>query len=274
MTAAPAVLDTAAPATAPNALEVRDVAVHFSGLIAIARMSFQVPEGKIVSLIGPNGAGKTTAFNVITGFLKPTGGSVLFHGTDLTRLPPERIAALGVVRTFQRTSIFAGCTVFENVLTGLHRRGRTETWAALLRLPRVRAEEARLRDAVAEILDFVGLSQRAGDPAGGLSYGEQRLLGIAIALAADPRLLLLDEPAAGLNPSETEAFMGVVQRIRRRGVTVLLVEHDMRMVMTISDLVVVLNHGRIIAEGPPDAIRNDPEVIRAYLGQGVKHAQA
>lgn len=255
-------------------LDVRDVAVHFSGLVAIARMNFQVPEGRIVSLIGPNGAGKTTAFNVITGFLKPTGGSVLFQGADLTRLPPDRIAGLGVVRTFQRTSVFAACTVFENVLTGLHRQGRTETWAALLRLPRVRRETRRLHAKVAEILEFVGLSHRADVVASGLSYGEQRLLGIAIALAADPRLLLLDEPAAGLNPSETETFMEIVRRIRDRGVTVLLVEHDMRMVMTISDLIVVLNHGRIIAEGPPEAIRKDPDVIRAYLGQGVKHAQA
>ncbi|WP_051340774.1 ABC transporter ATP-binding protein [Azospirillum halopraeferens] len=275
MSAAPAPVPVSAPASAPApvALDVREVAVHFSGLVAIASMSFRVPEGEIVSLIGPNGAGKTTAFNVITGFLKPTRGTVLCGGSDLTRLTPERIAALGVVRTFQRTSIFAGCTVLENVLTGLHRRGRTETLAALLRLPGVRAETQRLRATAAEILAFVGLAHRDGELAANLSYGEQRLLGIAIALAADPRLLLLDEPAAGLNPSETEAFMGVVRGIRDRGVTVLLVEHDMRMVMTISDRVVVLNHGRIIAEGRPEAVQSDPEVIRAYLGQGVRHAQ-
>ena len=265
-------LDTTAPILAAPILEVREVAVHFSGLIAIASMSFAVPEGEIVSLIGPNGAGKTTAFNVITGFLKPTGGKVLFRGTDLTRLSSNRIAGLGVVRTFQRTSIFAGCTVFDNVLTGMHRQGRAETWGALLRLASVRAETERMRAAVAEILAFVGLSHRAEELAGNLAYGEQRLLGIAIALAADPKLLL-DEPAAGLNPSETEAFMGVVQRIRDRGVTILLVEHDMRMVMTISDRVVVLNHGRIIAEGPPEVIRANPDVIQAYLGQGVKHAK-
>ncbi|ALJ38947.1 ABC transporter ATP-binding protein [Azospirillum brasilense] len=265
--------ESAAPILAAPILEVREVAVHFSGLIAIASMSFAVPEGEIVSLIGPNGAGKTTAFNVITGFLKPTGGKVLFRGTDLTRLSSNRIAGLGVVRTFQRTSIFAGCTVFDNVLTGMHRQGRAETWGALLRLASVRAETERMRAAVAEILAFVGLSHRADELAGNLAYGEQRLLGIAIALAADPKLLLLDEPAAGLNPSETEAFMGVVQRIRDRGVTILLVEHDMRMVMTISDRVVVLNHGRIIAEGPPEVIRANPDVIQAYLGQGVKHAK-
>ncbi|MCW2239379.1 ABC transporter ATP-binding protein [Azospirillum canadense] len=264
----------AATATPPVALEVRDIAVHFSGLVAISRMTFAVPEGSIVSLIGPNGAGKTTAFNVITGFLKPTAGKILYHGTDLTRLSPDRIAALGVVRTFQRTSIFGGCSVLSNVLTGMHQRGRTETWGALLRPRWVGDEDARLEAEAAEILDFVGLQNRADEMAGNLAYGEQRLLGIAIALAAAPKLLLLDEPAAGLNPSETEEFIGVVKRIRDRGVTVLLVEHDMKMVMGISDTVVVLNHGRIIAEGTPETIQHDPDVIRAYLGQGVKHAEA
>lgn len=254
-------------------LDIRNVAVHFSGLVAIANMNFSVPEGRILSLIGPNGAGKTTAFNVITGFLKPTDGKVLYRGHDLARLTPEKIAALGVVRTFQRTSIFGGCTVFENVLTGLHLRGRTEIWGALLGLARMKAEEDALVAQVREILDFVGLAPRAQEMAGTLAYGEQRMLGIAIALAADPKLLLLDEPAAGLNPSETEEFMQTVQRIRDRGVTILLVEHDMRMVMSISDTVVVLNNGVIIAEGPPGKIQNDPEVIRAYLGQGFKRAE-
>ena len=258
--------------TAAALLEVENMAVHFSGLVAIADMNFRVPEGRILSLIGPNGAGKTTAFNVITGFLKPTSGRVLYQGHDLTRLSAERIAGLGVVRTFQRTSIFGGCTVFDNLMIGLHLRGKTETWGALLRFARVNAEEQALADHAHEILDFVGLGSRAEEIAGNLAYGEQRRLGIAIALAANPKLLLLDEPAAGLNPSETEEFMHTVQRIRDRGMTILLVEHDMRLVMSISDTVVVLNNGVIIAEGPPEAVQSDPEVIRAYLGQGFKRA--
>jgi branched-chain amino acid transport system ATP-binding protein len=259
-------------ATAPVALTVRDLAVHIGGLVAIAGISFDVPFGRIVSLIGPNGAGKTTAFNVITGYMKPTRGQVLFRDRDLTCLTPDRIAALGVVRTFQRTSLFAGCNVFDNVLTALHLRGRTGLLGTLLRLPAMRREEAVLRAATGEILDFVGLAHRAGEVAGNLAYGEQRLLGLAVALAASPELLLLDEPAAGLNPSETESFKQLVRRVRERGTTVLLVEHDMQMVMSISDTVFVLNQGSIIAAGPPETVQRDAEVIRAYLGTGKRAA--
>ena len=248
------------------ALEVRDLAVHIGGLVALGGVSFQVPFGAIVSLIGPNGAGKTTAFNVITGFMRPTDGQVFFRGRDLARLTPERIAALGMVRTFQRTSLFTACTVFENVLTALHLRGRTGLVGALLRLPFIQREEAALRGEALEILDFVGLAARAQEIAGNLAYGEQRLLGLAIALAAKPTLLLLDEPAAGLNPSETESFKQLIRRVRERGTTVLLVEHDMQMVMSISDEVLVLNQGRLIAAGSPGEVQRDAEVIRAYLG--------
>jgi branched-chain amino acid transport system ATP-binding protein len=259
-------------AGAAIALDVQNVAKRFGGLVAISDLTFQVPEGSVVSLIGPNGAGKTTAFNIITGFLRPTEGRVLYRGADLTRLSPSRVAAIGVVRTFQRTSIFGACTVFDNVLTGLHLQGLTGVVGALLRPASVRQEEQRLREEAAKILATTGLSRRGEDLACNLAYGEQRLLGVAIALAAAPRILLMDEPAAGLNPSETANMMRLVRHIRDQGVTVLLVEHDMKMVMAISDSVVVLNQGRIIANGPPASIQAHPEVIAAYLGQGRKHA--
>src|SRR5215475_8151156 len=217
-------------------LSVAHVAVHFGGIVA---------------LIGPNGAGKTTAFNVFTGFLKAAAGEVRYRNTLLNGLKPHHIAALGLVRTFQRTSIFERNTVFENVLIGLHRRGRSSLWDTLLALPRERVAEAELADEARNILSVVGLERRAADMAGTLPYGEQRLLGMALALAAKPSMLLLDEPVSGMNASESAKVMRLVQTIRDSGVTILLVEHDMPMVMQVSDRIVVLNYGRIIAEGPP-----------------------
>ena len=181
------------------ALTIDHVCVHFGGLTAIADMSFTVAERELVSLIGPNGAGKTTAFNVVTGFLRPTAGEVKYRGVSLTDLKSHEVANLGLVRTFQKTSVFAANSVFENVLIGLHRHGRSNVWGTLLALPRVRAEERRLREEAWEILDFVGLGRRAGELGGALPYGEQRLLEVAVALAADPSLLLLDEPVSGMN---------------------------------------------------------------------------
>ena len=263
-------ITAASPEGATITLDVEDLAVRIGGLVILERMSLSVPKGKIVSLIGPNGAGKTTAFNIITGYMKPSAGAVRFEGRSLLDMTPEEIAALGLVRTFQRTSIFAGCTVTENILTAMHLRGRAGLFGAIFRTPATLREEISLQAQVNDILHFVGLQDRAGETAGSLAYGEQRLLGLAIALAARPKLLLLDEPAAGLNPSETERFKELVRRIRDDGVTVLLVEHDMHMVMSISDTVFVLNQGRIIASGPPVSIQNNPDVITAYLGTGLK----
>ena len=251
-------------------LSIEHVAVHFGGLVAVSDLNLAVHDGEIVGLIGPNGAGKTTAFNVFTGFLKPTDGEIRYRGTLLNGLKPHEIAGLGLVRTFQRTSIFQNNTVFENVLIGLHRRGRSTVWDTLLGLPRERAAERELADNAHEILRFVGLERLSAELAGALPYGEQRLLGIALALAARPSMLLLDEPVSGMNPNESAKVMKLVETIRASGVTILLVEHDMPMVMQVSDRVVVLNYGRIIAEGPPAVIQRNPDVIRAYLGERKK----
>jgi len=257
------------PATA---LKVEQVAVRFGGLVALSDMNFTVGEGEIVSLIGPNGAGKTTAFNVVTGFLDPTQGAVGYRGTALNGLKPHQIADLGLIRTFQRTSVFPHDTVYDNLLVGLHRQGSVGLFEAILGLPRARSSQRRLRQRAGELIEWVGLERRAHDLAGSLSYGEQRLVGVALALAAEPSMLLLDEPVSGMNASETHTFVELFRNIRDRGVTILLVEHDMPMVMGVSDRIVVLNYGRIIAEGSPDVIRNDQAVIEAYLGQGAKRA--
>jgi branched-chain amino acid transport system ATP-binding protein len=268
-----AVLAHGAAASEP-VLELSGITMKISGLTALNTVSFKVEAGKIVSLIGPNGAGKTTTFNVISGYMRPTAGTVKLFGRDVTGLNPDDIAALGLVRTFQRTSVFNQCTVFDNLLTAFHLQGKSGLLGSLLRTPAFRREEAALRERAAAMLDFLGLRHRADEIAETLSYGEQRLLGVGIGLAAQPRLLLLDEPAAGLNPSETDTFKETIRKISALGVTVLLVEHDMQMVMSISDHIVVLNHGQLIATGLPHEIQQHPEVIRAYLGSGVKRAQA
>jgi branched-chain amino acid transport system ATP-binding protein len=248
-------------------LVVEGLTIRFGGLTAVDGIAFAVRSGEVLSLIGPNGAGKTTAFNAITGYIEPAAGEIRYREARLNGLAPHAIAALGVVRTFQKTSVFTGQTVHDNVAIGLHLRSRQRPLAILLGLPSVAREEKELAREVSQILRFVGLEARAAQIAASLPYGELRLLEVAVALAARPKLLLLDEPVSGMNPVETASFMRLLAEIRGLGITVLLVEHDMKMVMGVSDRIVCLNHGRIIASGTPAEIQRNPEVIRAYLGE-------
>jgi len=242
------------------------IAKRFGGVQALSDVSFHIGRGEIYGLIGPNGAGKTSLFNVLTGIYAPDGGTFTFDGAPLANLKPNQIAERGIARTFQNIRLFANLSALENVMIGRHVRTHATVFGAIFRGPRTRAEEQAIERRAYELLDYVGVQKRANDLAKHLAYGDQRRLEIARALATEPKLLALDEPAAGMNATETATLKGLLQRIRADGTTILLIEHDMKLVMSVCDRVMVLDYGKKIAEGPAALVQKDEKVISAYLG--------
>jgi len=248
-------------------LEVRDLRKEFGGLVALDNVTFKVDEGQIRAIIGPNGAGKTTLYNLISRFYAPTSGEIFYRQKRIDNLAPHRMVKLGIGRTFQNLQIMNNMTVLENVMVGCHCKAKHGILSSAFRLPRFKREEKEVLQRSMEKLSFIGLESLASRPASGLSFGEQRMLEFARALACEPDLLMLDEPASGLNIREIEKMADLIHRIRGSGVTILLIEHDMGLVMNISDMVTVLNYGQKIAEGPPREVQNNSDVISAYLGE-------
>lgn len=247
-------------------LETKELSKKFGGLTAVNNVDFSIEQGKINAIIGPNGAGKSTFFNLISGFHPPSSGKVIFKGNDITNLPSNKIAELGIARTFQTTNLFEQSTVIDNVIVGHRLRTKSNLLDAIFRTKRLKFEENQCREKAEEVIDFVGLNHVTNKLVGSLTQEEKKRTAFALALATDPEIVFLDEPAAGVNPDETEGLAELMQKMVQQGITVCLIEHKMQMIMKIAEKIMVLNYGEKIAEGTPEEIRNNPTVIKAYLG--------